>query len=73
MTSTVIRYEIVEGLPEDHGIYLFLLRDGSIKEGFYSSFPFPHHDKPVRYGNLKEEFLEYGEPTGWLRRLPEPT
>ncbi|PAX59809.1 hypothetical protein CK510_05295 [Brunnivagina elsteri CCALA 953] len=62
-------FEFVEGLPENHGNYLFLLEDGSIKEGYYSSFPYPHNYEDIRIADEEYEHFYYCNVVGWLKRL----
>lgn len=64
-----IKFELIEGLPEDHGTYLFLLEDGSLKEGYFSSFPFPYHQQDVRVANCEDEEFYYYKVVGWLKRI----
>jgi len=41
MSNKILNFELIEELPEDYGTYLFLREDGSIKEGYFGSFPYP--------------------------------
>ena len=55
-TTKYFKYELIEELPEEYGVYLFLLDDGSIKEGYFSSFPVPHHqENTIRIANYEDE------------------
>ena len=64
-----INLELISGLPEDYGTYLFLMEDGSIKQGYYSSFPFPYHQDEVRIANCEDEEFHYYKVVGWLQRI----
>ncbi len=64
------KYELIEGLPEEYGVYLFLLEDGSIKEGYFGSFPVPHHqENTIRIANCEDEEFYYEKCVGWLKKV----
>lgn len=46
-------------LPEDYGTYVFKLTDGSILQGYYSSFPFPDDHDVVRVSNPQHQYFWY--------------
>ncbi len=48
----------IEGLPEEYGMYLFVLNTGIAKEGYYSSFPYPN-ERTVKFCNIDEEDFYY--------------
>jgi hypothetical protein len=69
VTDNTFNFQFIEGLPEEHGVYLFVLEDGSIKEGYFSSFSFPNHNKDVRIADEEYEHFYYCNVVGWLKRL----
>jgi hypothetical protein len=63
------QFALFEGLPSDYGTYLFLLKNGSVKQGYYGSFPHPHCNKSVRFSDCEYEEFDYEESSailGWL-------
>lgn len=70
MSNKILKFEIIEGLPEEYGNYLLLLEDGSIKEGYFASFPVPHHQEEVaRVANCEDEEFHYYKFIGWLKPI----
>ncbi|MCC5640866.1 hypothetical protein LC593_34580 [Nostoc sp. CHAB 5844] len=70
MSNKIKKFEVIEGLPEEHGTYLLLLEDGSIKEGYFSSFPIPYHQKDiVRIADCESEDFYYKKCVGWLKPI----
>ncbi|PHJ59062.1 hypothetical protein VF14_13440 [Nostoc linckia z18] len=70
MPNKILKFELIEGLPEKYGIYLLLLEDGSIKEGYFGSFPVPHHqEEVVRVANCEDEEFHYQKCVGWLKPI----
>lgn len=71
MSNKILNFELIEELPEDYGTYLFLREDGSIKEGYFGSFPYPYHEDEVRLASCKDEKFYYSEIkiVGWLKRV----
>lgn len=67
--TTNFEFKLVRGLPEKHGTYLFLLEDGSIKEGYFGSFPYPNHEKDIRIANCEDGQFYYTNCVGWLKKL----
>ncbi len=67
--TTSLEFELVKGLPEEHGTYLFLLENGSIKEGYFSSFPYPNHEDVIRLSNCEYEEFYYEKCVGWLKKV----
>ena len=68
-TTTNFQFELIKGLPEEHGTYLFLLKDGSIKEGYFGSFPHPNSEKDIRIANCEDEQFYYTNCIGWLKKI----
>lgn len=70
MSNKILKFEIIEGLPEEYGTYFVLLEDGSIKEGYFGSFTVPHHqEEVVRVAKCEDEEFHYEKCVGWLRRI----
>lgn len=70
MPNKILNFELIEGLPEDNGTYFVLLEDGSIKEGCFSSFSFPHHQEYiVRIANCEDKEFHYEKCVGWLKLI----
>ena len=70
MSNKILKFELIEGLPEEYGNYLLLLEDGSIKEGYFDSFPFPHHqEEVVRVAKCEYEEFHYEKCVGWLKPI----
>jgi hypothetical protein len=68
MSNKILKFEFVEGLPEEHGTYLFLLENGSIKQGYFGSFPVPHHEEnTVRVADCEDEEFHYEPCVGWFK------
>ena len=60
-------YEFRFGTPEDYGVYMFLLEDGSIEEGYYSSFEYPNHkDNTIRCADIRNQCFYYARFKGWF-------
>ena len=68
-TTTSFEFELIKGLPEDAGVYLFLLENGSIKEGYFNSFPYPNHEEDIRIANCEDEQFYYTNCVGWLKKV----
>jgi hypothetical protein len=68
-TTTSFEFELIKGLPEDAGVYLFLLENGSIKEGYFNSFPYPNHEEVIRIANCEDEYFYYNKCVGWLKKV----
>ncbi|QLE46498.1 hypothetical protein FD723_40515 (plasmid) [Nostoc sp. C052] len=69
--SNKIFFEVIEGLPEDYGTYIFLMKDNSIQEGYYGSFPHPHNNACIKTSDIEGERFYYEESSmilGWLRK-----
>jgi hypothetical protein len=65
-----INFELIDGLPDHHGTYLFLLEDGTIREGYYSSFPHPNCEKgTVKWCDQENEWFYYEIAVGWFKRI----
>jgi hypothetical protein len=70
MPNKILKFELIEGLPEDNGTYFVLLEDGSIKEGYFGSFSFPHHQEDiVRIANCEDKKFHYEKLVGWLKPI----
>ena len=70
MSNKIFKFELIQGLPEEHGTYFFLLENGSVKEGYYSSFPVPHHqDDTIRVANCEDKEFHYKKCVGWLKPI----
>ncbi|MBW4429840.1 MAG: hypothetical protein KME50_37205 [Nostoc desertorum CM1-VF14] len=70
MSNKILKFEIIEGLPEDYGTYLLLLEDGSIKQGYFGSFSYLHHQEEVtRVANCEDEEFHYEKCVGWLKPI----
>lgn len=70
MSNKILNFELIEGLPEEYGNYLLLLENGSIKEGYFGSFPVPHHqEEVVRVANCEDEEFHYQKCVGWLKPI----
>ncbi|MEA5595762.1 hypothetical protein [Rivularia sp. UHCC 0363] len=67
--TTTFKFELIKGLPEEHGTYLFLLENGSIKQGYFSSFPYPNHEEVIRITNCEDEYFYYEKCVGWLKKV----
>ena len=67
--TTSFEFELIKGLPEDAGVYLFLLENGSIKEGYFNSFPYPNHENAIRIANCEDEEFYYTNCIGWLKKV----
>lgn len=67
--TTRFEFELIKGLPEDAGVYLFLLENGSIKEGYFNSFPYPNHEDVIRIANCEDERFYYERCAGWLKKV----
>ena len=65
----IFNFEFIKGLPEEHGTYLFVLEDSSIREGYYSSFSFPNHGNDVRIADDEYERFYYCNIIGYLKPL----
>ncbi|MEB3219957.1 MAG: hypothetical protein VKN72_27510 [Nostocales cyanobacterium 94392] len=63
------KFELIKGLPEEAGTYLFLLENGSIKEGYFSSFSYPNHEDVIRLSNCEYEEFYYEKCVGWLKKV----
>lgn len=66
----VTNLELIPGLPEDYGEYIFLLNSGKIRQGYYDSFPCPNDGYAVRYAECEERsfyYLAESEVRGWFR------
>ena len=63
------KFELVEELPDEHGFYLFLLENGSIKEGYFGSFPYPHHKDSIRVADCENQYFYYYNCVGWLKKV----
>jgi hypothetical protein len=64
----VLKFEFVEGTPDDLGTYLFLLKNGEIREAYYGSFPYPDSEKgTVKYSDLEEERFYFEVAVGWFK------
>ncbi|MHC5722602.1 MAG: hypothetical protein ACYT04_25475 [Nostoc sp.] len=70
MSNKILNFELIQGLPEEHGTYFVLLEDGSLKEGYFGSFSFPYHQENfVRIASCEDEKFHYEKFVGWLRRM----
>ncbi|WP_414755917.1 hypothetical protein [Anabaena sp. CCY 9910] len=70
MSNKILKFELIEGIPEDNGIYFLLLEDGSIKQGYLGSFSFPYHQKDiVRIADCESEKFHYEKCVGWLKPI----
>ncbi|MHC5762596.1 hypothetical protein [Nostoc sp.] len=70
MPNKILKFELIEGLPEDNGTYFVLLEDGSIKEGYFDSFPYPNHqEEVVRVAKCEYEEFHYKKCVGWLKPI----
>lgn len=66
--SKILKFELIEELPEDHGTYLFLFKDGSIKQGYFGSFPVPYHEEgTVRIADCEDEEFHHEKCLGWFK------
>lgn len=68
-TTASFEFELIRGLPEDAGVYFFLLENGSIKEGYFNSFPYPNHEDAIRIANCEDEEFSYTNCIGWLKKV----
>lgn len=70
MSNKILKFEIIEGLPEEYGTYFVLLEYGSIKEGYFGSFTVPHHqEEVVRVAKCEYEEFHYEKCVGWLKPI----
>jgi len=70
MSNKILKFEVIEGLPEDYGTYLLLLEDGSIKQGYFGSFPYPNHEEEIaRIAYCEDERFYYEKCVGWLKPI----
>ncbi len=70
MPNRILKFELIEELPEENGTYFLLLEDGSIKEGYLGSFSFPYHQENfVRIANCEDEEFYYEKCIGWLKPI----
>lgn len=66
--SKILKFELIEGFPEEYGTYLFFLENGSIKQGYFSSFPVPYHEeRTVRIADCEDKEFHYEKCLGWLK------
>ncbi|MCG6135161.1 MAG: hypothetical protein MET45_10920 [Nostoc sp. LLA-1] len=70
MSNKIFKFELIEEIPEENGTYLFLLENGSIKEGYLGSFSYPYHQEDiVRIAICEDEEFHYEKCVGWLKYI----
>jgi len=66
-----MEFDLIEGLPEEPGRYLFVLTDDSVCEGYYKH-PDSWSTRPVTLASYDCEgsfyYLEANTIKGWLRK-----
>ncbi|MBD2303055.1 hypothetical protein [Nostoc sp. FACHB-190] len=70
MSNKILKFELIEGLPEEYGTYFLLLENGSIKQGYFGSCPVPNHEEEVvRIADCETKAFHYEKCVGWLKPI----
>lgn len=71
MTNETFKFGLVKEMPDSYGVYLFLMKNGSIQQAYFGSFPFPRHNYDIRISDCEYEETLYRnfdkDIIGWLK------
>lgn len=73
MSKKTLKFELSEEMPDSYGVYLFLMKDNSIQQAYYGSFPFPRHKYDLRICDCQYEETLYRSTEkdiiGWFKPI----